>query len=85
MTLCQLTIRGNIFARNNLADFVPLPAHSALLPPSVTMDLVLNYKWRFIVVHVIEQLYELNMHSLPESEQSDFDKRICDLLVDIYN
>jgi len=77
-------MHANFFAGNNLVDFVPLPDHSALLPPSVTYDLVLNYKWRFIIVHLIEQLYELNMSTLPEAELSDFDKKINNLLLDIY-
>jgi len=78
-------MRVNSFARNNLTEFVPLPEHHASLPPSVIYDVVLNYKWRFIITHLIEQLYDYNMRVLPVSELEDFDKVVNNLLDDIYS
>ena len=85
MILSQRTMRGNFFARNSLADLLPLSDHNALLAGDVLTTVTLNYEWRVFVVSIVEKLLETNRYELSETEFSTLDIVYLALLEDFYN
>lgn len=77
-----------IFQSKRRQFVIPVPDsdNNASLPPDVTTDAFFNYQWRKIVVPVIvDELFAIADTIETQPEQMDFESRIYQLIIDIYN